>query len=96
MRDEEAQRKKGQDPFAPLKGGTPVIARWRERMGTAAGQAIYRRRSSLAEFPNAVFRNRGLRQFVVRGLAKVQAATLWQVLAFNFTRLQSLGWLARL
>ncbi|WP_336520285.1 hypothetical protein [Planctellipticum variicoloris] len=39
---------------------------------------------------------RGLRQFVVRGLAKVQAAMQWQVLAFNFTRLQSLGWLARL
>ena len=35
-------------------------------------------------------------QFVVRGLAKVQAATLWHVLAFNFTRLQSLGWLTRL
>lgn len=96
VRDEEAKRKKGQDPFAPMKGDTPVIARWRERMGTPAGQAIYRLRSSLAEFPNAVFRNRGLRQFVVRGLAKVQAATLWQVLAFNFTRLQSLGWLARL
>jgi hypothetical protein len=35
-------------------------------------------------------------EFVVRGLAKVKAATLWHVLAFNFTRLQSLGWLARL
>lgn len=95
VRDEEAKRKKGQDPFAPMKGDTPVIARWRERMGTTAGQSIYRLRSSLAEYPNAVFRNRGLRQFVVRGLAKVQAVTLWQVLAFNFTRLQSLGWLTR-
>jgi hypothetical protein len=60
VRDEEAKRKKGQDPFAPMKGDTPVIARRRERMGTAAGQAIDRLRSSLAEFPNAVFRNRGL------------------------------------
>ncbi|HTN00913.1 MAG TPA: hypothetical protein VL132_03500 [Planctomycetaceae bacterium] len=69
MRDEEAQREKGQGPFGPRKGDTPVIARWREQMGTPAGQVIDRLRSSLAEHPNAVFRDRGLRQFVVRGLA---------------------------
>ena len=53
-------------------------------------------RPSLAEFPNAVFRNHGLRQFLVRGLNKVKAVTLWHVLAFHFTRLRSLGWLPAL
>ena len=96
VRDEEAKRRKGQDPFAPLKGDTPVIAEWRRRMGTAEAKAIYSRRPSLAEFPNAVFRNRELKQFLVRGLEKVKAAAMWQILAFNFTRIRTLGWLENL
>jgi transposase len=96
VKEEEKKRAKGQDPFAPLPGDSPIIGAWRQRMGTAAAQAIYQLRSSLAEFPNAVFRNRGLRQFLVRGLNKVKAVTLWQVLAFNFTRIRSLGWLPAL
>ena len=93
VKEEEQKRAKGEDPFAPRPGDSPAIAAWRQRMGTPAAQAIYGLRPSLAEFPNAVFRNRGLRQFLVRGLRKVKAATLWQVLAFNLTRLQTLGWL---
>ena len=96
IRDEENKRLKGQDPFAPLPGDSPIIAAWRQRMGTEAAQTIYKRRPSLAEFPNAVFRNRGLKQFLVRGLNRVKAVTLWQVLAFNFTRIRSLGWLPAL
>ncbi len=93
VKAENQKRAKGQDPFAAQPGDSPPIAAWRQRMGTAAAQALYKLRPSLAEFPNAVFRNRGLRQFLVRGLKKVQAVTLWQVLAFNLTRLQTLGWL---
>ena len=96
VRDEENKRLKGQDPFAPLPGDSPIIGAWRQRMGTEAAQTIYKLRPSLAEFPNAVFRNRGLRQFLVRGLHKVKAVTMWQVLAFNFTRIRSLGWLPAL
>jgi hypothetical protein len=96
VRDEENKRAKGQDPFAPMPGDSPIIAAWRQRMGTEAAQTIYKLRPSLAEFPNAVFRNRGLRQFLVRGLNRVKAVTLWQVLAFNFTRIRSLGWLPAL
>ena len=96
VKEEEKKRAKGQDPFAPLAGDSPIIAAWRQRMGTTAAPDIYKRRPSLAEFPNAVFRNRGLRQFLVRGLEKVQAVTMWQVLAFHFTRMQSLGWLSNL
>lgn len=93
VKQEHQKRAKGQDPFAARPGDSPTIAAWRQRMGTAAAQALYKLRPSLAEFPNAVFRNRGLRQFLVRGLKKVKAVTLWQVLAFNLTRLQTLGWL---
>lgn len=96
VRDEDSKRSKGQDPFAPLKGDSPVIAEWRRRMGTEAAQAIYKLRPSLAEYPNAVFRNRGLKQFLVRGLEKVKSVALWHVLAFNFTRIQSLGWMSNL
>ena len=64
--------------------------------GTEATPTIDKLRPSLAEFPNAVFRNRGLRQFLVRGLNKVKAVTLWQVLAFHFTRIHYLGWLPAL
>jgi transposase len=96
VKEEQKKRAKGEDPFAPRPGDSPIIAAWRERMGTATAQLIYALRSSIAEFPNAVFRNRGLRQFVVRGLRKVKAVTLWHVLSFNLTRLHSLGWLHHL
>lgn len=93
VKAEEQKRAKGQDPFAARPDDSPSIAAWRQRMGTEEAKAIYKLRSSLAEFPNAVFRNRGLKQFLVRSLEKVKSATLWQILAFNFTRLHSLGWL---
>ena len=96
VREEENKRAQGRDPFAPMPGDSPIIGAWRQRMGTEVAQTIYKLRPSLAEFPNAVFRNRGLRQFLVRGLHKVKAVTLWQVLAFNFTRIRSLGWLPAL
>ena len=84
---EHAIRGRGNDPFAPRRGDTPEIIRYRKRMGTAAGQAIYRQRCSVAEFPNAEFRNRGLSQFRVRGRLKVKAVALWHALAFNLLRM---------
>jgi len=96
IREEEKKRAAGRDPFARRPGDTDEVANWRQRMGTEAAQTIYKLRSSIAEFPNAVFRNRGLRQFLVRGLEKVKAVALWQALAYNLTRIVSQGWLARL
>ena len=63
---------------------------YRARMGTPAGKAQYQRRAAIAEFPNADCRNRGLRQFSVRGLVKAKAQTLWHVLAFNLLRMRNL------
>ena len=61
----------------------PTITAWRQRMQTAAGQAIYRERAATSECVNAQARNRGLRQFLVRGLHRVRAAVLWYALAQN-------------
>jgi len=67
-------------------GDSAAVGAWRERMGTAAAQAIYKERAATAECVNALARNRGLRQFLVRGLPKVNAVLLWFALAHNLMR----------
>ena len=74
------------DRFEPLPGDTEAVAAWRKRMGTSEAQAIYKERASTAECVNAIARNRGLRQFTVRGLQKIKAVVLWYVLAHNLMR----------
>jgi len=59
---------------------------WRERMKTAEAQEIYQERASTAECVNALAHNRGLQQFVVRGLMKVQAVVLMFALVQNLVR----------
>jgi transposase len=88
--NEKKQLDSGEDPYAPRKGESPEMTAHRARMGTEEGKAMYKRRSAIAEFPNADCRNRGLIQFRVRGLAKAKAQTLWHVLAFNFMRMRTL------
>lgn len=86
IKDERKKRERGEHPFAPRKRDSAGVAAWRQRMGTAEAQAIYPERAASAEFVNAGARNRGLQQFVVRGLNKVKAIALWQALAHNFLR----------
>ncbi|HEX7893153.1 MAG TPA: IS1182 family transposase [Terriglobales bacterium] len=86
----EQIRKHGNDPHAPQYRDSPEYVRFRQRMAQAENQALYKERPSIAEFPNAVCRNQGLRQFNVRGLLKVKAIALWHALAFNFTRFLNL------
>ena len=78
------------DPHQPLPGDSPEIAAWRQRMGTDAAKEIYKERASTAECVNAAARNRGLRQFLVRGLRKVRAVALWYALAHNLLRMLAL------
>ncbi len=66
-------RKEGRDPYQPLPGDSVTIAAWRQRMGTPEAKEIYKERAATAECVNAISRNRGLRQFLVRGLQKVRA-----------------------
>jgi len=79
-------KKRDQDPHVPRPGDSEVIAEWRRRMGTAEAKDIYKERASTAECVNAIARNRGLRQFLVRGLAKVRSVALWFALAHNLMR----------
>lgn len=81
----------GTDPHARQRDDTDEVATFRQRMATAAAKALYKQRSSIAEYPNAEYRNRGLHQFRVRGREKVKAVTLWYALNFNFMRLLNLG-----
>jgi transposase len=74
------------DRYAPHRRDTPAVAAWRQRMATPAAQATYKDRASNAECVNARARQRGLYQFLVRGLDKVQAVALWQAIAHNVLR----------
>lgn len=74
------------DPHQPLPGDSQTIAEWRVRMGTPEAKKIYKDRASTAECVNAISRNRGMRQFLVRGLEKVRAVALWFAIAHNLMR----------
>lgn len=89
LQDEERQRNQGKDPHAPKRGDTPHVAAWRQRMGTKEAKTKYPQRSK-AEWPNAGCRNRGLQQFLVRGLEKVNSVVLWHVLTHNLFRMVAL------
>ena len=53
------------------------------RISGCAANAIYKERASTIECVNAQARNRGLRQFLVRGVAKVKAVAVWFAVAHN-------------
>ena len=52
-------------------------------MAGEEASTIYRQRAASAEWVNAQARNRGLRQFLVRGMATARAVVLWVALAHN-------------
>jgi transposase len=81
---------KTRDPYTPLASDSPVIAQWRQRMGTQEAKEIYKQRASTVECVNALARNRGLQRFLVRGLHKVRAILLWFAIAHNLMRNLSL------
>ncbi len=78
------------DPHAPRRGDSAVVAEWRQRMGTEEAKTIYKDRAATAECVNALARQRGLVQLMVRGLAKVRAIALWHALAHNVLRMAAL------
>jgi transposase len=86
VKEEEKQKKAGKDPFVPKRNDSPIIAQWRQRMGTDAARDFYKRRAPTAELSNARLRNQGVYLLPVRGLAKVKAVLWWHVLAVNLLR----------
>ena len=71
------------DRYQPLRTDSPVIGQWRTRMGTEAGQDVYRHRAATIECVNAQTRNRGLLRLLVRGVEKVKAVVVWFAVAHN-------------
>ena len=79
-----AQSSKGVDPCTVRVGDSAAVAAWRERMGSAEGQRIYRERASTCETINGDLRcYRGLGPLLVRGLSKVRCLALWSAVAYN-------------
>lgn len=66
----------GKDPYAAKPGDTDEVAEWRERMGEPASAEVYKERSQVAEWVNAVCRNHDFRQVLVRGVEKVRSVAL--------------------
>lgn len=91
LHSEEQMRARGADPHARQKGDTDEMAAFRRRMADDQARALYKQRPSIAEFPNAECRNRGMHQFRVRGLEKVRTVSLWYAITFNFMRMLNLG-----
>lgn len=77
------------NPHLPRPNDSTAVGGWRVRMGTPEAQRIYKERASTSECVNALARNRGLRQYVVRGIAKVRSVMLWFALAHNLLRAAS-------
>ena len=88
-------RAAGRDPYAAKRRDTAAVRRWRERMGTAEAQTLYRQRCGLAEVIHARMEQRRWRRFRLRGLRKVNTEGVWQALVHNVGRLLSLGRLVR-
>ena len=78
-------------PTFPLATDSPVIAQWRQRMGTPEAKEIYKQRAATVECVNAQARNRGLQRLLVRGLRKARVVLLWFAIAHNLMRSLSLG-----
>jgi transposase len=69
-----------------------VVQAFREKMASEQAQAQYRRRGRVVEFCHAWIKSKlGLRQFHVRGLAKVQSEMLWACLTYNLQQWIRLG-----
>ena len=76
---------------------TPQVLAFQAKMETSEAQAIYKQRAGVAEFPNAWIKDKlGLRQFRLRGLAKVTLESLWACLTYNICQWIRLCWKPRL
>jgi transposase len=72
---------------------TPELVAFQAKMESPEAQAIYKQRAGVAEFPNAWIKDKiGLRQFRLRGLAKVTLESLWACLTYNICQWIRLCW----
>lgn len=71
----------------------PQVTAFRQKMTTEEAQKIYRQRPGVAETPHAWIKDKfGIRQFRLRGLAKVRVEAWWAGLAYNIMQWIRLVW----
>jgi hypothetical protein len=71
----------------------PQVQAFAQKMQTEGAKRIYRQRGAIAEFPNAWIKEKlGLRQFRLRGVAKVLLEVLWAALTYNIQQWIRLRW----
>ena len=71
----------------------PAVVAFKVKMQTPEAREIYKQRAGIAEFPNAWIKEKiGLRQFRLRGLAKVTLEALWACLTYNIQQWIRLVW----
>jgi IS5 family transposase len=69
------------------------VAEFRHNMETQRAREIYKTRAQVAETPNLWIKEKfKLRQFSVRGLAKVGMEALWACLTYNIRVWMRLCW----
>ena len=74
-----------------------AVHAFRTKMETEEAKKIYRKRSQIAEFPNAWIKEKlGLRQFRLRGRHKVEAEAVWACLTYNIQQWIRITWRPRL
>jgi transposase len=70
--------------YEPRDTDSDAVNRWRQRMGSEQGKAVYKQRAATSETVNADLKtHRGLVQLTVRGIAKARSVALWCALAYN-------------
>jgi transposase len=75
---------------------SPELVAFQAKMETAEAKQIYKQRAEVAEFPHAWIKDKfGLRQFRLRGLAKVTMEALWACLTYNVCLWIRLCWKPR-
>jgi transposase len=89
------------DQCCPKNAGRIILRRedsgavkaFRARMQTEEAKQIYRTRAQIAEFPNAWIKEKlRLRQFRLRGRAKVRLEAIWACLTYNIQQWMRLVW----
>jgi alpha-beta hydrolase superfamily lysophospholipase len=79
------------DPYEALPQDSQAVAQWRQRMRTDEGKAIYKKRSEHELFNADVRTRQTLDRMLVRGIDKVLAVAVLNVLTYDLLRWISLG-----
>lgn len=85
------RKPKEEKSYIPKRSDSEAVKEWRINMGKIESKEKYKIRASTAEWVNATARNRGLQQFVVRGLETVTSMMIIFGLTHNMVRAWNLG-----